>query len=84
MDTLVESNQSKNGKTTFSIRVFFRQNASFQGDIYWVEGEKRLSFRSFWEMVMLMQEALDSSGSPAASYELRSWNDEYRITGTSL
>ncbi len=43
---------------TFSIRILFRQNASWQGSITWVEGRKMESFRSVLELVFLMNSAL--------------------------
>ena len=43
---------------TFIIRVQHRQNSSWQGRITWVEEDKTLYFRSVWEMVKLIEEAL--------------------------
>ncbi len=50
---------------TFSIRVLFRQNASWQGSVRWIEGEREESFRSALELVFLMDSAL--SGDPGQS-----------------
>ncbi|MCR4632567.1 MAG: hypothetical protein K5648_00400 [Erysipelotrichaceae bacterium] len=44
---------------TFIIRVQHRQNSSWQGRITWVEQDKTLYFRSVWEMVKLIEEAMD-------------------------
>lgn len=39
---------------TFRIRILFRQNATWQGSIRWMEGDKEERFRSVLEMMMLM------------------------------
>ena len=43
---------------TFSLRVMFRQNASWQGSVTWLEGKQMQSFRSALELVLLMNSAL--------------------------
>ncbi|MEG1538029.1 MAG: hypothetical protein RR387_07085 [Clostridiales bacterium] len=43
---------------TFKIRVLFRQNASWQGMITWLEGRCDDSFRSALEMILMMDSAL--------------------------
>ncbi|MBQ9153471.1 MAG: hypothetical protein IJ130_06635 [Solobacterium sp.] len=45
---------------TFIIRVQQRQNSSWQGRITWVEENKTMNFRSMWEMVKLIDSALDT------------------------
>lgn len=45
---------------TFAIKVLFQQNASWQGIISWMEGRKEESFRSTYELIMLMDNALES------------------------
>ena len=44
---------------TFIIRVQHRQNSSWQGRITWVEEDKTLYFRSVWEMMKLIEEAME-------------------------
>ena len=44
---------------TFSIRVLFRQNASWQGRVVWREGNRSETFRSALELLFLMHSALD-------------------------
>lgn len=44
---------------TFAIRVLFRQNASWQGSITWMEGKQEQSFRSALELIFLMNSALE-------------------------
>ena len=53
---------------TFSIRVLFRQNASWQGSIFWLEEQEEKSFRSVLELIFLMDSALRQKGKscPAA------------------
>ena len=43
---------------TFAVRILFRQNASWQGSITWLEGEVEQSFRSVLELILLMDSAL--------------------------
>lgn len=43
---------------TFTVKVLFRQGASWQGKISWSEGKEEMSFRSALEMVKLMDSAL--------------------------
>lgn len=46
---------------TFAVKVLFRQNSSWQGIIIWLEGQREESFRSVYEMLMLMDSALEAS-----------------------
>ena len=50
------------GKCTFEILVSYRQNASWQGQILWVEKGLRQDFQSELEMLRLMDEALIKNG----------------------
>lgn len=56
----------KGGKATFTIQVQFRQNATWQGTLAWMENKKVQQFRSVLEMVKLMDKALVESGSSDA------------------
>ena len=49
---------SGSSKCTFEISVKFRQNATWQGQILWVEKDLKQNFRSVLEMLKLMDEAL--------------------------
>jgi hypothetical protein len=49
----------KSGDATFTIHVQFRQNASWQGTISWIQGNKTQRFRSELEMIKLMIDAMD-------------------------
>ena len=51
--------KQKNGKVaTFFIRVLFRQNASWQGSVFWHEGKQEERFRSVLELLLLINSAL--------------------------
>ena len=43
---------------TFALRVLFRQNASWQGAVTWLERGQEESFRSVLELLMLVNSAL--------------------------
>lgn len=43
---------------TFSIRILFRQNATWQGTLTWTDGNQEVSFRSVLELILLMDNAL--------------------------
>ncbi len=45
---------------TFIVRVQHRQNSSWQGRITWMEEDKTIQFRSVWEMVKLIESAMDT------------------------
>ena len=49
---------------TFTIRILFRQNASWQGTITWLEGKQEQSFRSVLELIFLMDNALEFANAP--------------------
>ena len=52
---------------TFSVKVQFRRNASWQGTLRWIDKNKKDYFRSTLEMIMLMDSALG---------EVESWNSD--------
>ena len=43
---------------TFEMRILFRQHASWQGELLWLEKNARQSFRSVLELIILMASAL--------------------------
>lgn len=57
METRIPNSDQK-GKATFVIKVLFRQNATWQGKIQWVEENKTQNFRSELEMLKLMDDAI--------------------------
>lgn len=59
----VESlNLTRGEVATFSLRILFRQHASWQGSIIWVEGNQEEFFRSVLELIMLIDNALSFTG----------------------
>lgn len=49
----------KSGKlATFSLKILFRQNSSWQGSIVWNGKEKEERFRSVLELILLLDSAL--------------------------
>ena len=59
---------------SFIVRVQHRQNSSWQGTLTWMERDKTVHFRSIWEMIKLVESALNENGSMENSSEL-SWSD---------
>ena len=55
---LASTNQTRGAVATFSIRILFRQNASWQGSVTWLEGNQEEFFRSVLELIVLMDNAL--------------------------
>ena len=47
-------------RATVVIKILFRQNASWQGTIQWLQGHREETFRSVYEMLRLMDSALES------------------------
>ncbi len=45
---------------TFIVRVQHRQNSSWQGRITWMENDQTIQFRSVWEMIKLIESAVDT------------------------
>ena len=58
---------------SFVIRVQQRQNSSMQGRLTWIEKNKTVYFRSVWEMIRLIDSAVEMS-SPQDE-EMASWEE---------
>lgn len=71
---------SSHGGTSFLIRILFRQNTSWQGMIQWIDGEKTRNFRSFLEMVTLIQEALSYTECNEEVIKFHSWEDKEEVS----
>ena len=69
------------GTGSFMVRVLFRQDANYQGEISWVEGGKTRYFRSLLEMLLLMQSALNEGNSEEFTDVIRSWDQDCEATG---
>lgn len=55
-------NQKRGAVATFSVRILFRQNASWQGSVTWIEGNQEEYFRSVLELMVLLDNALGYAG----------------------
>ena len=63
--------RSKVGKAgTFALKILFRQNASWQGSVVWLEGGREESFRSVLELLLLMDSAVNTTG---IEYGFKDW-----------
>ena len=60
---------------SFIIRVQHRQNSSWQGRLTWVEKDQTVNFRSIWEMVKLMESALNTMGNPETQSPDPAWKE---------
>ncbi len=58
VSSVVEDDVKEGKIATFSIRLLFRQNASWQGSVIWHEGKSEESFRSVLELLLLIDSAL--------------------------
>lgn len=69
--------EQKKGKkaTNFLIRIYFQRNCSWQGEIKWLDPKQGKSayFRSFLELIFLLQSAVEDSEDVEAKECLRSW-----------
>ena len=61
----------QNEKTTFIVNVQYRQNATWQGTITWVEENRTQHFRSALEMLKLMEQA-----SHQGNVEVVDWKED--------
>ena len=61
---------------TFIVRVQHRQNSTWQGRITWADENKTMNFRSIWEMIHLMESALDKDGHGPTVVEFANWDED--------
>lgn len=52
-------NEDKKGTGTFIVKILHNQNATWQGSVTWAEKNKQQYFRSFLELVKMIDGALD-------------------------
>ncbi|HHX51741.1 MAG TPA: hypothetical protein GX711_09915 [Clostridia bacterium] len=57
---------------SFFIKIMYYDNSSTQGTIQWMEKKRSLPFRSFLELLHLLEEALVDR---EAGLDLRSWKE---------
>ena len=55
---LPDSTYWEGEKATFALKILFRQNASWQGSIVWLDQKLEQSFRSVLELILLLDNAL--------------------------
>ena len=58
---------------TFIVRVQHRQNSSWQGRITWMEEDRTIQFRSVWEMIKLIESAMNEVSGPEDDEDEDSW-----------
>ena len=58
--TSVETDFKPGRLATFAVKILFRQNASWQGSVRWINTRQGQSFRSVLELILLMDNALVS------------------------
>jgi hypothetical protein len=62
----VAAAEQRRGKVaTFGLRVLFRQNASWQGTVTWMETEREDAFRSVLELLLMVSSTLPKGGEKA-------------------
>ena len=54
-----EEDFCKGKVATFAVKILFRQNASWQGSIAWLEGKREEPFRSVLELLLLIDSAVN-------------------------
>lgn len=70
-----EVSTGKKSSNKFLIHILFRENTNWQGEIHWLDSDKKRNFRSSLELMFLMQEAMNETEAPRANYELRTWSN---------
>lgn len=54
--------EHRGAQATFLIRVMYRQHSSWQGEVTWVDRQKKEYFRSALELIRLLNSAFDTKG----------------------
>lgn len=55
---------------SFLVCVQHRENGSLQGRVTWMEENRSICFRSAWELVQLMDEAVRGGAAPDVSWNM--------------
>lgn len=66
---------TKKQSTNFLVSIYHTDNHSIQGVVQWLDTGKKVSFRSDFELLMLMNEALGTMKEKEVIY--RHWNDDH-------
>lgn len=56
-----KAKEQRGNKATFIVHVRYRQHASWQGEVTWVESRQSVGFRSALELMKLIDSALDGA-----------------------
>lgn len=60
----IKRQEGKSKSNRFVINIRYRENATWQGDVLWVNQNRQCNFRSALELLKLIDGAMDSSGFP--------------------
>lgn len=61
-EEIVVENKGNGKKATFIVQVQYRQNATWQGSIKWVEQDEEQMFRSALELIKIIDSATGAAG----------------------
>lgn len=64
----------KVGGADFLVQILFRQNASWQGEVQWLNTGQKRCFRSFFELALLLHQSMEQSVYPRSGVSFQSWN----------
>lgn len=65
----IEAAGTRGDLGTFLVCVQHRENGSWQGYVTWMEQNKTVNFRSVWEMVQLIDEAVRNGARPEITWD---------------
>ena len=65
----VEANGIRGELGSFLVLIQHRQNGSWQGRVTWMEQNRTVQFRSVWELVQLVDEAVRNGQAPEISWD---------------
>jgi len=57
----MQNKKSIKNSETFVVRIYGQENATWQGEVHWTRGQKKLNFRSALELMKLIDSALETS-----------------------
>ena len=61
LENICGMEEGMNRKETFVVHIISQENATWQGQVTWLGREETLNFRSFLELVKLMDDAMAES-----------------------
>lgn len=72
--TKSSNRMNKKQSNNFLVTIYHTENHSIQGVVQWLDTGKKVSFRSDFELLMLLNEAVGSNKDNVNVY--RHWNDD--------